>query len=124
MVPFQTAQAALQKATERGSHSTILTPLIWSLPVLVSGIIASVHEKASLWVTVFLAILTSVTVLTYIGTYIYCLLHGKEALLRSETHLIQERLIEKGFFGDSSVGTFPRIVATSKMDQSATEADK
>ena len=49
--------------------------------------------------------MTVVTFALFVGAYIYCLFHDREAL-RSETYSIQKLAIEKGFLGDSVTGMF------------------
>jgi len=125
MTPFHSIQALLQQATEKGSRSTILRPLGWSLPVWIAAILGAIHEKADFWLIVLFSVFTSLTGIAYLGTYAYCLLKNKETLLRSETYSIQERLIDKGIFGDSAGGTFHRTLpqATTQLASAAKEED-
>jgi hypothetical protein len=94
MLPFHSIQTFLQQATEKGSRSTILRPLGWSLSIWIAAILGAVYEKADFWLVVLFSAFAALTGLAYLGTYAYCLSNGKETLLRSETYSIQERLID------------------------------
>ena len=126
MTPLHSIQSLLQQANEKGSRSTILRPLAWLFSICVGAVLGAIHEKSDSGIVILFAVFAILTFLVYLGTYVYCIARHKETLLRSETYSIQERLIEKGVFGDSSVGTFqmPATPTTGNKDASAMEGDK
>jgi hypothetical protein len=73
--------------------------------ICVSGLFGCLEFKAPSWITTLFAGMTALVVLLYLGSYLYCLVHDREAL-RSETYSIQKLAIEKGFVGDSVTGIF------------------
>ena len=99
-------RALFQQASAQGSRSTVLRPLGWLASICAGSLIALVEFKAAIWLLILFAIFLSVTVALYLWAYVYCLLTDKEAL-RTEKYSIQKMAIEKGYYGDSTVGTFP-----------------
>jgi len=72
----------------------------------VAAEIAAVKVMAPFWMDLIFAFFITLTGLLYLGTFVYCLLKGKDDLLRSESYSIQRLAIEKGMIGDSRVGLF------------------
>lgn len=71
-----------------------------------TGTLAIVEMKAPVWLIVMFAGFDVLSVLTYVGAFIYCVFKDRDAL-RSETYLIKKSAIEKGFVGDSLSGVIP-----------------
>ena len=57
------------------------------------------------WIIKSLFLCTIVTIIVYVFSYIYLLLHDRDAL-RSEKYSIQKLAIERGLVGDSETGIF------------------
>ena len=106
MPPIQLIRAFLDQATAQGSRSTILRPLGWLIALCAAALLGAVECKAPEWVVALFGVSAGLGVALYLCSYLYCLVTGKEELLRSETHSIQKLAIEKGFVGDSAAGVF------------------
>lgn len=85
------------------SRSDVLKPLAWLTALLLFATVTSGVKKADSWLTLTLLILTVISVLTYVGAYIFFAIKSPDSL-RSERHVIQKLAIEQGLLGDSSVG--------------------
>jgi hypothetical protein len=68
--------------------------------------LGAIGVKAPFWVSILFGCFSALCGLLYLATYIYCLVTKQETLLRSETYSIQKLAIEKGIYGDSTVGSF------------------
>lgn len=99
-------RAFLEQATAQGSRSTVLRPIGWMMPICVAATLSAVYIRGPFWLIGMFATFAGLTMLLYLGAYLYCLVTDKEAL-RSETYSIQKLAIEKGFVGDSVAGVFP-----------------
>jgi hypothetical protein len=104
MVTKQFIAAVLQQATAQGSKSTVLRPLGWLAGICVTALLGCIRFKAPDWIGIPVLCFLGLTILLYLTSYVYCLLTDKEAL-RTETYLIQKTAIEKGVYGDSTLGT-------------------
>ncbi|MGO9145539.1 MAG: hypothetical protein ACLQDF_04150 [Desulfomonilia bacterium] len=93
----------MEQASAKGSRSTILRPIGWMMPICVASTLSSIYLNSPIWLICMFAIFCGLTMVLYLGSYIFCLLTDKDAL-RSETYSIQKMAIEKGFVGDSLVG--------------------
>jgi predicted neutral ceramidase superfamily lipid hydrolase len=100
MPPLKLIEALLQQAIAEGSRSTALKPLGWLLAMLLPSTLLSVWEKSSLWLAVFLAIVSMVVFAVYIGAFLYLLVHDRDAL-RSETYSLRKMAIQQGAAPDS-----------------------
>ena len=118
--------ALLQQATAQASRSTALKPLGWLIAMLLPATIGSFVYKAPGWLGVALAVLTTVSVAFYLGSYLFLLFKDRDTL-RSERYTLQKLAIEKGLYGDSLVGILEKIdkraLIVSKTSQSQ-RADK
>jgi hypothetical protein len=103
MAPFQFIGGLLQQATQQGSRSTVLRPLGWLAAICMTGLLGGVQAKAPPWILALLACFAGLTVLCYLGSYVYCLRIDRECL-RSETYSIQRMKIDRGLIGDSVTG--------------------
>jgi len=101
-MPFSFA-SLLQHAAAQGSRSTVLRPLAWLLGISVTAVVACVEAKAPDWLIIVFAVASGLTVLLYLGAYVYCLIYDRDAL-RTEKYSIQKLGIEKGYVGDSFTG--------------------
>ena len=106
MPALQLIKGFLAQATAQGSRSTVLRPLGWFITICSCTLLAAVEFKAPDWVVLLFSVLAAVGAVLYLCAYIFCLLTGKEDLLRSETYSIQKLAIEKGYVGDSLLGVF------------------
>jgi len=121
-MPFSFS-ALLQHAATQGSRSTVLRPLGWLLGICVTAVVACVEAKADSWLVMVFAGASVLTVLLYLGAYIYCLIHDREAL-RTETYSIQKLAIEKGYVGDSITGMLHGVRATRALEQGSTGSEE
>lgn len=96
-------RAFLEHASAQGSRSTALKPIGWMISICIAATLSSAYLATMPWLTILFAIFATLTMLLYLGAYIYCLITDKDAL-RSETYTIQKMAIEKGFVGDSLTG--------------------
>ena len=103
MPPLGVIRAFLEQATAKGTRSTILKPIGWMMAILVSATLGSFYISTPPWLGGLFAVFTCLTMVLYLGAYIFCLFTDKDAL-RSETYSIQKLAIEKGFVGDSIMG--------------------
>jgi hypothetical protein len=76
------------------------------MPICVAATLGSAYIGGPFWLTFLFALFSALTMLLYLGAYLYCLVTDRDAL-RSEKYSIQKLTIEKGFVGDSLVGAFP-----------------
>jgi len=109
----------LSKSDSSGSKSTVLKPLTWFISILIAGIIFSVKYNAPKWILIFFVIVSSVVILLFLFSYIYCLFVDRDAL-RSEKFSIQKMAIERGLYGDNTSGvlTGKEISEGSKSSES------
>lgn len=91
------------KANAKGSRSTALKPLGWLVGICASATILSYNYNAPIWIGTMFGILSTLTVMTYLGVYIFLVLKNPDAL-RSERFLIQQLAIQKSFIGDNKAG--------------------
>lgn len=91
------------------AKSTVLQPLTWLLGMLLAAVIGAAYVMVPAWMVVVLLSFSVVVIVLFLSVYVYCLFvnGGKNAdLLRSETYSIQKMAIEKGVYGDSTMGSF------------------
>lgn len=93
----------LSQASATGSKSTAMQPLIWLTGILISGLILSSSLGGPEWILVLIACLLGVTVLIFIGSYIYYGVKSPDAL-RSEKFTLSKMAIEKNLVGDNLSG--------------------
>lgn len=74
-----------QQRLIKHSKSSVITPLLWTLVILLTGLLASIGEEAKPWVVMFFAALMGATVLLMIWTYAYGMMRVPSAL-RSEKY--------------------------------------
>ena len=85
------------------AKSTVLKSLGWLLFLLLTATVSASKFSAQPWLTIFLAIMTGLTVLVYLAAYIYFALTDSDAL-RSEKFTLQKIGIEHGYIGDDLTG--------------------
>ena len=105
MPGLEVFQSLIQQASARGSRSTALNPLQWTIAILLAGISGSIWAGSPNWVSILLAVLTGVTVTVYLSAYVFLLLKDRDAL-RSERFTLSKLAIEKGLIGDNLTGLF------------------
>lgn len=93
----------LQKSDVSGSRSTILKPLTWLISSIFGGIILLLKIDSPNWIIVMFLIVIGVALIIFFFTYLFCLFTDKDAI-RSEKYSIQKMAIEKGVYGDNTVG--------------------
>lgn len=93
----------LQKAHASGSRSTALNPLGWLLVIELSGSLGAFVEHTPNWFPMLLASLFSLTVLAYLGVYIFFAVRDRDAL-RSERFTLSRMAIERSAKGDTLAG--------------------
>jgi len=92
----------LNHSSASGIKSTVLKSLGWIIPIEIVGLIVGLNYKASSVIIIFIIFLC-LTVLLFIGTFIYCLFSNPD-LLRSESFTLTKLAIEKGIYGDNLSG--------------------
>jgi hypothetical protein len=75
------------------SKSSVVTPLLWTLVILLTGLLASIGEEAKPWVVIFFAVLLGATVLLMIWTYAYGMTRVPSAL-RSEKYTGEAEIVD------------------------------
>ena len=95
-------KAFLSQASTSGARSTALQPLGWLSVTLTAGVVMSV-DKAPQWTIIAMITFLALTILIYLGSYIYFALKNPDAL-RSEKFTLSKIAIEKNLIGDSNVG--------------------
>lgn len=114
--------AFLRHASSKGSRSTVLKPLGWLIPMLLSSMLISFYIGSPSWVSVLLVVFNILTVALYFFTYMFCLFKDRDAL-RSEKFSIQKMAIEKGYLGDDSTGLLNPSKNIDLLVGSHTEVD-
>jgi hypothetical protein len=82
-----------QQRLIKHSKSSVITPLLWTLVIFLTGLLASIGEEATPWVVIFFAALMGATVLLMIWTYAYGMMRVPSAL-RSEKYTGQAEITE------------------------------
>lgn len=108
-------RSLFQQSDATALKSTVLRPVGWMMPILVSATLTAFYLGIPNWVGIMFSIFTGLTVLLYLFVYIYCLFTDKDAL-RSESYSIQKLAIERGFIGDNIIGQIEtEITPTSRL---------
>jgi hypothetical protein len=95
--------ALMQHSTASGSRSTALKPLGGLIALLLIGTLGTAKFNSPEWLLILLAILSSISVVLFIGAYLYFMFRDPDAL-RSEKFNIEKMAIQKGIVGDSASG--------------------
>jgi hypothetical protein len=103
-LPDQLLQS-IQQAWQRNAKSTVLKSLGWLIALLLPSTIAASHYGTDKWLVVMLAILVCISILVYIGAYVFFTIKNPD-LLRSEKFGIQKMAIQHGLVGDDLSGFF------------------
>jgi hypothetical protein len=82
-----------QQRVVTDSKSSVITPLLWTLVILLTGLLASIGEEAKPWVVIFFATLMGATILLMIWTYACGMMRAPSAL-RSEKYTGQAEIKE------------------------------
>lgn len=78
----------IDSATEKRSRSTPLKPTIWMTGVLVWATVIALFLHVPAWAGVFLCLLTGLSFLLYLGSYIFLMTMDREAL-RAERYSVK-----------------------------------
>src|SRR5262245_51763003 len=78
----------IDSASEKRSRSTPLKPTIWMTGVLVWATVIAFFLHVPTWVGIFLCLLTGLSFLLYLGSYIFLMATDREAL-RAERHSVK-----------------------------------
>jgi hypothetical protein len=98
------AEFLRQMGERSGStKSTVLKSLGWLLFLLLTATVSASKFSAQPWLVIALAAMTGLTVLVYLGAYIYFALTDSDAL-RSEKFTLQKIGLEHGYIGDDLTG--------------------
>ena len=106
----------MQQAGAQVKRTTVLSPLVWLIGVLLAAIVLAASGPT--WVLVVLISLLVLSVLVILCSFLY-FAAKKPELLRTEQFAIQKLAIQKGMVGDSTRGLF-----TLENEVPATESDK
>jgi hypothetical protein len=106
---FRIFRDLFQASDERGSRSTALKSINWTLSLLVAALLLRVSAKHFFtsipdWIPIFIAALLAVDFIAFIFLNIYFSTTGKIDALRSERHVERRLEIENRLVGDSSAG--------------------
>jgi hypothetical protein len=99
---WQGFQGLLRISQIGQSRSSIISPLEWTLVVLLFGILTALLRGPS-WLLIFFVIAFSAALALLLATYIYFMFKNPD-LLRSERFLLAKTAIEKQNLGDSISG--------------------
>src|SRR5262249_30298235 len=102
-VPGVRVLTALLRQSLQGSRSTVLASLASLLALLLLATVVAAAAKVTDWLIVPFASLIVVTVLLYLGAYLYFMLTDPDAL-RSEHYSLGKLAIEKSVAGDDLTG--------------------
>jgi len=78
----------IDSAAERRARSTPLKPAIWMTGVLVWATVIAFFFRVPTWVGIFLCLLTGLSFLLYLGSYIFLMATDREAL-RAERYSVR-----------------------------------
>ncbi len=78
----------IDSAAEKRSRATPLKPVIWMTGVLVWATVIAFLFKVPTWVGIFLCLLTGLSFLLYLGSYIFLMATDREAL-RAERYSVK-----------------------------------
>lgn len=109
-------RAIIEQVTGSVSRSTALKSLAWLIGILVLGATGlGYSESANIVLTGFFVLLV-ISVLVYLGSYIYLLKTNPDAL-RSERYSLEKLAIEKGVYGDNLIGEVDPRTIPQEIDQ-------
>ena len=78
----------IDSASEKRSRSTPLKPTIWMTGVLVWATVIALFLHVPAWAGIFLCLLTGLSFLLYLGSYIFLMATDREAL-RAERYSVK-----------------------------------
>lgn len=78
----------VDSASENRSRSTPLKPTIWMTGVLVWATVIALFLRVPAWAGIFLCLLTGLSFLLYLGSYIFLMATDREAL-RAERYSVK-----------------------------------
>lgn len=87
------------------SRSDVLKPVAWLVAILAAAIAFLVFAQASPWLLITMATVFIVSIVLYVGAYVFCLINDRDAL-RSEKYSLHKMAIEHRLIGDSQSGLF------------------
>lgn len=102
----------IDSASEKRSRSTPLKPAIWMTGVLVWATVIAFLFHVPTWVGIFLCLLTGLSFLLYLGSYIFLIATDREALraerysvkrLPSSQRGLQVRILSELLEGDQNL---------------------
>ena len=102
---LQLAASLREQMTANLSRSDVLKPLAWLIGLLVTAFAVALWAKASAWVVGAVLVGLALTVLLYMGSYVFCLCVDRDAL-RSERYSLHKMALEQRLLGDSNAGLF------------------
>src|SRR6266481_3993900 len=102
MPEYNLIRALLEQSNVQESKTNVLRPVGWIFGICVAATLTSFTISAPVWVSIMFAVFSCLTLLLYLGSYMYCLLTDKDAL-RSEQHTLQKMAIERGIIGDKNI---------------------
>lgn len=125
---IETFLSLLQQSVGRASRSTALQPLVWLIGALVLALLFCLVYGAAGWVTVVIVSMQVITVLVFIGTYIYLVTHNIDAT-RSERFTLEKLALQQSRTGDDAVGFIESrarasaVLPATTVDTNAPEAE-
>jgi hypothetical protein len=111
-VPFGQLFSLLRQGTVQGSKSTAITPLNWTVGMLVVGILGGVRAGIPSWATAVFCACLVLTVLGCLTAFAYFAFKNPDAL-RSERYTLTKIAIEHHLLGDDLAGIIERIETES-----------
>jgi len=102
----------IDSGAENPARSTPLKPAIWMTGVLVWATVIASFLRVPTWVDIFLCLLTGLSFLLYLGSYIFLMVTDREAL-RAERYAVKrlqpsrlslrEQVPSEGLEGDQNL---------------------
>lgn len=91
MPDSESIETPTKSAAEKPARATPLKPVVWMTGVLVWATVVGLFLRVPTWAGIFLCLLTGLSFLLYLGTYIFLLTTDREAL-RAEEGYSMKRL--------------------------------
>jgi hypothetical protein len=119
---WQLISVLKQQMSEAVSRTDVLRPLTWIVGLFLLGIVGLVSVHADMWIIVGAGLLLILTVLIYLGSYLYCLLFDRDAL-RSERYSLNKMAIQQGLRGDNVTGLFDPADTAHSIESGAKQIE-
>lgn len=103
MPPFELFRSMWQQASQSGTRTTVLQPLIVLITILVPALVFGAFYNAPTWALELIAGCLILAVFIFLFFYVYFAFRDPE-LLRTERFTQWKMALEKNVFGDTTAG--------------------